>query len=126
MQGGFVQKCSTQVVALQALRNHPQEDAQHPVEHRAIALHEVAQPLGHTQNPLAHRRAGEDGIGQVRCGLHHPTGVARGAHARAFAGEGHEVVMRAVSAEGACKAVGEDAAFQILGKRLANIGLGVR
>jgi hypothetical protein len=30
-------------VGLQTLRNDPQEDAQHHVEHHPVALHEVAQ-----------------------------------------------------------------------------------
>ena len=47
-------------VRLQALRNHPQEDAQHHIEHRPVALHEVTKPLGNRQHPLAHRQAGEE------------------------------------------------------------------
>ena len=42
---------------LQALRNHPQEDAQHHVEHCPVMLHEVARPLLDRQHPLAHRQA---------------------------------------------------------------------
>ena len=55
-------------------------------------------------------------IRQVRRCLHHAPGVARGAHATAFAGEGQEVVMPAVITPGPGKAVGEDAAFQYLRK----------
>ena len=35
------------------------EDAQHHIEHWPVALHEVPQPLGHGEHPLAHRQAGE-------------------------------------------------------------------
>jgi hypothetical protein len=33
-------------VGLQALRNDPQKNTQHHVEHGAVTRHEVAQPLG--------------------------------------------------------------------------------
>jgi hypothetical protein len=69
-------------VRLQALRNHPQKDAQHHAQHRSVALHEVPQPLGHGEHPLAHRQAGEYVIVQVRCCLHHAPGGARGADSR--------------------------------------------
>ena len=55
--------------------------------------------------------------------LHHTPGVARGAHATAFAGKGHKVVVAAVVTPGSGKAVGKDAAFQIFAKGLADIGL---
>ena len=45
------------------------------------------------------------------------------AHAPAFAGIGDEVVVSAVIAPGPDKAVGKDAALQILAKGLADIGL---
>ena len=112
-------------VGLQSLRDDPQKNAQHHVEHRPITLHEVAQPLWHRQNPLAHRQPGENVIRQVRRRLHHAPRVARGAHAPAFAGIGHEVVVSAVITPGAGKAVGKDAAFEVFAKRLADIGLGV-
>ena len=54
MQDGFVHMRSTRAVSLQALRDDPQEDTQHHVQYRAIALHKVAQALGHRQHPLAH------------------------------------------------------------------------
>ena len=69
-------------------------------------------------------RRGEDVIAQVRRRLHHATGVARGAYASAFAGEGHEVVVSTVAAGGAGKAVDKDAAFGVFAKRLAHIWLG--
>ena len=72
-------------VGLQALRDDPQENAQHHVEHCPVALHEVAQSLWNGEHPLAHRQAGEDMIAEVcRC-LHHAPGIARGADATAFA-----------------------------------------
>ena len=56
--------------------------------------------------------------------LHHAPRVARGAHAPAFAGIGHEVVVSAVITPGAGKTMRKDAAFQILAKGLADIRLG--
>ena len=114
----------TGAVGLQALRNHAQEDAQHHIEHNPVALHEVAQPLRHRQHTLAHRQAGKDVIRQVRRRLHHAPGVTRGADAPAFAGIGHEVVVPAIVTPGSGKAICKDAAFQILAKRLTDIGLG--
>ena len=111
-------------VGLQAMRNNAQEDAQHHVEHNPVALHEVAQPLRDRQHPLAHRQAGKDLIRQVRRRLHHAPGVARGAHASALAGIGYEVVVSAVITPRPGKAMGKDAAFQILAKRQTDIGLG--
>jgi hypothetical protein len=99
-------------------------DVQHHVQHYSITLQKKAQALWHRQHPLAHWQAGQDVVCQMRRSLRHTPRVARGAYASAFAGEGHEVVVRAVSAAGAGKAVGKDAALQILSKRLAYIGLG--
>ena len=48
------------------------------------------------QHSLAHRRTGENTIAEVCRRLHHAPRVARGAHAPAFAGIGHEVVVSAV------------------------------
>ena len=94
---------------------------QHHIQHGPITLHKVSQALGHGQHPLAHRQARENVVCEMRRRLHHASRVARGAYASAFAGEGHEVVVRAVGAAGAGKAVGENAALQILGKRLAHV-----
>jgi hypothetical protein len=124
-QGGPVHMGRPGAVGLQSLRNHPQEDAQHHVEHCPITLHEVAQPLGHREHPLAHRQPEENMIAEVCRSLHHAPGVARGADAPAFAGIGQEVVVPAVITPGSGKAVGKDAAFQIFAKGLADIGLGV-
>ena len=63
-------------------------------------------------------------IAEVCRSLHHAPRVARGADATALAGIGHEVVMPAVVTPSAGKAVGEDAAFQVFAKGLADIGLG--
>jgi hypothetical protein len=65
---------------LQGLLNDAQEDAQHQAQHCPIALHVVAQPLGHRQHPLAHRQAGEDMVGEVRRRLSHAPGIAREGH----------------------------------------------
>ena len=61
-------------------------------------------------------QAGENVVRQVRCGLGHSAHVARVADPTAFAGEGHQVVMPTVVTAGAPKAVGKDAALQILAK----------
>jgi hypothetical protein len=124
VQGRLVHICRTGAVGLQALRNDPQEDAQHHVEHCPVTLHEIAQSLRHRQHPLAHWQAGKDVVAEVRRRLHHAPGVARGAHAPAFAGIGHEVVVPAVITPRPGKAMGEDAAFQIFAKGLADIGPG--
>jgi hypothetical protein len=58
--------CRTGAVGLQALRNDPQEDAQHHVEHCPVTLHEIAQSLRHREHPLAHRQTGEDVVAEVR------------------------------------------------------------
>jgi hypothetical protein len=59
VQCGTVHMGRIRAVGLQALRNHPQEDTQHHVEHRPVTLHEVAHSLGHRQSPLAHRQPGK-------------------------------------------------------------------
>ena len=111
-------------VGLQALRNDPQEDAQHHVEHSPVTLHEVAQSLRDGEHPLAHRQTRKEVIGEVGRRLHHAPRVARGADATALAGIGHEVVVPAVITPGPGKAVRKNATFQILAKGLADIGLG--
>jgi hypothetical protein len=73
---------------------------------------------------LAHRQTGEDVVAEVRRRLHHAPCVARGAHAPAFAGIGHEVVVPTIVAPGSGKAVGKDAAFEVFAKGLADIGPG--
>ena len=59
---------------------------------------------------------------KMRCGLGHSARVARGANTTAFAGKGHQVVVPAVVTPCPRKAVGKDAALQILAKRLLDIG----
>ncbi|MCY1166398.1 hypothetical protein D9M73_63310 [compost metagenome] len=118
----FVSLRRTGAVFMQAVLYHPQENAQGRVQRRPVTLHKVPQPLWYRQHPLAHAQAGEDVVCQVRRRLGHASGVARGAHTTAFAGEGHQKVMPAVVAAGACKAVGEDAAFEVFAKGLLHIG----
>ncbi len=124
VQACLVRIGRTRAVGLQALRNDPQKNTQHHAQRCPIALHVVPQLLGDRQHPLAHRQAREDVVGEVcRC-LGHAPRVAGGAHASALAGEGHQEVVPAVTTAGTGKAVGEDAAFQILLERFAYIGLG--
>jgi hypothetical protein len=58
VQACLVHMGRTGAVGLQSLCDHPQKDAQHHAQHRSVALHEVPQPLGHGEHPLAHRQAG--------------------------------------------------------------------
>ena len=78
---------------------------------------------GSVWNMKSQRPSGATLVRQVRRRLHHAPRVGRGANATAFAGKGDEVVVSAIAATGAGKAVGEDAAFQIFAKRLANKNL---
>jgi len=71
VQAGLVQMGLTRAVGLQGLRDDAQEDAQHHAQRGPVALHEVTQPFGHRQHPLAHRQAGEDVVAQVRRRLGH-------------------------------------------------------
>jgi|GEM_PF-2377397 len=64
---------------------------------------------------------GEDVVRQVRSGLGHSARVARWADTAALAGEGHQIVVPTVIATCPGKAVGKDAAFQILAKSLLDI-----
>jgi hypothetical protein len=123
VQRRLVHRGRTSAVVLQALRNNAQEDAQHHIEHRPVALYEVAQPLRDRQHPLGHGQARENMVRQVRRCLHHTPCVARRAHAPAFARIGYEVVVPAVITPRPGKAVGEDAAFEVFAKRLADIRL---
>ena len=96
-------------MGLQALRNHPQKDAQHHSEHWHGALNGVTKPLGNRRHPRAHRQAGESVVAQVGRRLHHPPRGARGADSPAVAGEGYKVVVPTVAAASAGKAMGKDA-----------------
>ena len=62
-------------------------------------------------------------IRQLRSRLHHAPGIARGADASAFAGEGDEEVLSTIVTPRPGKAVGKDAALEIFAKPLADIGL---
>jgi hypothetical protein len=124
VQACLVHMGRTGAVGLQSLCDHPQKDAQHHVQHRPIALHEVPQSLGHGEHPLAHRQSGN--TWSVRCAaVSTRRRVVHEGRLPAFAGESDEVVVPTVTATYARKAVSKDAAFQILGKRLAHKGLGV-
>ena len=63
----------------------------------------------------------------MRRRLYHAPGVARGADTPAFAGEGHKVVVRAVSAAGAGKALGKDTTkrWQVLRCMLLCLACGI-
>jgi len=72
VQGCLVHIGRTRAVGSQRLCNDPQEDSQH----RAIELHEVAQPLGNLQHPQAHRQAGKHMVAKKCRRLHHAPRVA--------------------------------------------------
>jgi hypothetical protein len=54
--------------------------------------------------------------------LYHAPGIARRADSTALAGEGHKVVVPAVTTAGTGKAVDKDVTFEVFAKRLAHIG----
>jgi hypothetical protein len=56
--GCLVKLRRTGAMPVHALLNNPQKNVQRRVRCRPIALHEVAQPLGHRRHPLAHRKVG--------------------------------------------------------------------
>jgi hypothetical protein len=86
--------------------------------------HQVAQPLRGGERPLAHWQALKNMTAEVCRRLHHAPPITQEAHATTFAEIGHQVVVPAVIAPGPGKAVRKDAAFQILAKGLADVGLG--
>ncbi len=61
-------------------------------------------------------------VRQVRRSLHHAPDIAREADAPAFAGTGDKIVVPTVITAGTPKAMGEDAAFEVFAKRLADVG----
>jgi len=75
-----------------------QEDMQDGAERPRLALQEIAQPLGHREDPLAHRKPREDMIDQMRGGLRHAPGVAGRANAAPLAGEGHQEILATLPA----------------------------
>ena len=104
----------TGAVRLQVLLHHAQEQAQGSTLEIGVAVQEVAQPLGHRQDPLAHRQRRQDVIGEMRRGRHHAPGIARWTHAPALAREGDQEVVPTLPAPGPGKAVCEDSAFQVM------------
>lgn len=87
---------------------------QHGTERPGLALQVPAQALGHREDPLAHRQRRKDVVDQVRGGLDHAPGGAGRTETSALAGEGDQKVMAAGRAAGTGKAVGEDAAGEIV------------
>ena len=62
MHSRFVYLRRTRAMGSQAVRNRPQEDAQHPVQHCPIALHKVTQPVVALPVKLACVRSGWRGL----------------------------------------------------------------
>ena len=99
--------------AAQMRLDHPQEDAQHRGHGPGFTLQEIAQALGYGQHPVSDRQGREGLIDQMRGGLDHAPGVARGADAAPLAGEGHQEGLAAGRATGAGEAVREYPAFEM-------------
>jgi hypothetical protein len=53
-----------------------QEQAQGRTLEISVTLQEVAQALGHREDPLPHRQRWQDVIGEMRCRRHHAPRVA--------------------------------------------------
>ena len=90
-----------------------EEDAQGGIEGLAVMLKVVAQALWKRQDPLAHRQRGQDVVHEVGRALGHSPGIARGADAAAFAGEGDQEIVAALLAPRSRKAVGQNATLQV-------------
>jgi hypothetical protein len=99
-------------LAEQMARDHAVHHLQHGRHQLGLCGQQQAQRDRQRQHPLAHRHTGDDVVHQVRRGLRHAPGTARGAKARALAAEGQQLVVAAVAAAQAQEAVGQDAAFQ--------------
>ena len=106
----------------QTVLDGAQEDAQHGVESRRVAVEEEAQALGEGHDPLAHGDLREHMINQVGSGLGHAPGGAGGTDAASLAGEGHEKLVAAVGTAGAGEAVGENPAFEVLAQLVLHVG----
>ena len=106
----------------QALLHHAQEQAQSSTLKFGVAVQEVAQALRHRQDPLPHRQARQDVIGEMGRRRHHAPGVARGADAPALARERDQEVVPALPAAGAGEAVGKDAALQVTAELALDVG----
>jgi len=113
----------TRAAALDQMRlDDTQKDSQDSAKGLRLALQVPAQPFGHREDPLAHRQRREDVIDQVRRGLRHASGVARGAQPAPLAREGDQEVMAAVRTSGPGEAVGEDAALKVTTKFAFDMG----
>ncbi len=106
----------------QAAFHHGQEDAQHRALQGRVRLQEVTQPLGHGQDPLAHRQRWENVIDQVRRCFGHAPRVARGAHTATLAGVCDQEIVLALVAVGVGEAVSKDAAFVIAAEGSLDMG----
>ena len=112
----------TRAVRAQAWLHRAQEQAQSSTLKFGIAVQEVAQALGHRQDPLPHRQAWQDVIGEMGRRRHHAPGVARWADASALARERDQEVVPALPAAGAGEAVGQDAALQVAAELALDVG----
>ncbi len=102
--------------------DRPQKDAEHRTQGLRPVAKVPAHPLGQGEHPLANGHARQNLIGQGRRRLHHPARVAARAQAPRAAGEGYEKVVTAASAANAGKAVGQDAALQVLAEAALDEG----
>ena len=81
----------------QAPLHRTEENMQRQGLHGRIGFQVVAQAFGHRQHPLTYRQPRHDVIGEIRCGLDHPPGIARGGHAAPLARECDQEVVLTVT-----------------------------
>jgi len=97
-------------VAAQMGEDRTEEDTPHLAKHGAVVGHPVAEREGHGEDPLAHRRMGQDPVDEVGGRVGHAAAAARRAEPAALAGEGDQRVLAAAGAVDPGEAVGEDPA----------------
>ena len=104
--------CSYGPRFLGGLRALPTNIFWHRCEQLWLGGEEGTQRNRERQHPLTHRHARDDVIDRVRSGLCHAPGAARRAKPASLAGEGDQLLMRALGAAQTQKAMSEDAAFE--------------
>ena len=93
--------------ARKVLLRDPQKYAQSNAMDIGVAVPEVAQPFRRRQHPLLPQpQARQDAVGEMRGRRHHAPGVARRAHAGAFALERDPEVLASLPAASMGKTVG--------------------
>ncbi len=96
----------------QMARDHAVHHLQHGCHQFGLRRQQHAQRDGQRQHPLAHRHVRDDVVYQMRRGLRHASGSARGAEPPPLATEGQQLVVPAIPAAQAQEPVGQDTALQ--------------